>query len=404
MAWDPPANAAPGTVVSYFVSLKKSSAAGWGASSHAPQAGTVNWVQQSLEAGISYDFRVRACSGDVDSDEACGPYALLTFRTIGAPPAPTGVNAQTGSEPGTLEVTWDRVFGADGYRVQWKSGSQSFDASRQAEVAGERNTSYTIPGLTAGTQYTVRVNARAEGRYSTPSTEATGVPTGPNAPPGFTSPATFSVPENRASVGTVAATDGDADDTVTGYEVTGGADAELFSIDRDAGALTFKAAPNFELPGDADDDNAYRITVTVTSGTGPRERTATQDITVTVTDADERPGRPAAPTFGEVTTETVSLVVNWVAPANTGPAITDYDVQYRPESSQGAFTDAGYDGVATTHTITTGLTRDQRYEVQVRARSDEGLGDWSPSGVGARPPSSCPTTRASRRSPSRRAG
>ena len=59
-----------------------------------------------------------------------------------------------------------------------------------------------------------------------------------------------------------------------------------------------------------------------------REKSVTQTITVTVTDDDdEKPGKPDAPT---VTTASVSRVtVSWSAPDNAGPAITDYDYQYR---------------------------------------------------------------------------
>ena len=49
------------------------------------------------------------------------------------------------------------------------------------------------------------------------------------------------------------------------------------------------------------------------------------------------PGRPLGATFGDTTSTTI--VVNWLAPANTGSAITDYDVQYR-EAGTTAWTDA----------------------------------------------------------------
>ena len=55
----------------------------------------------------------------------------------------------------------------------------------------------------------------------------------PNAPPEFTSAASFSVAENRTAVGTVRATDEDAADTVS-YAVTGGADQAQFRSTRPA--------------------------------------------------------------------------------------------------------------------------------------------------------------------------
>ena len=200
-----------------------------------------------------------------------------------------------------------------------------------------------------------------------------------NVAPSFTSLTTFDAAENQTAAGTVVAADSDADDSVTGYAITGGADMALFEIGATSGELTFKSAPNFEDPQDSGTDNTYVVDVTATSGTGTREMTATQTITVTVTDVDtEAPGKPGAPTVsaGSAT----SLRVNWSAPSNAGPPITDYDVQYRAGTS-GDWSDGGHVGTATTATLT-GLSEDTSYQVQVRATNAEGTGDWSDSGSG----------------------
>ena len=51
-----------------------------------------------------------------------------------------------------------------------------------------------------------------------------------------------------------------------------------------SGVLTFKAAPNFESPGDANGDNAYEVSVVATDGDG---QTSRRDVTVTVTNVNE---------------------------------------------------------------------------------------------------------------------
>ena len=74
------------------------------------------------------------------------------------------------------------------------------------------------------------------------------------------------------------AADSDADDSVTGYAIAGGADMALFEIGATSGELAF-SAPDFEDP---DTDNVHEVTVRATSGTGTRVMTADQTITVTV--------------------------------------------------------------------------------------------------------------------------
>ena len=115
-----------------------------------------------------------------------------------------------------------------------------------------------------------------------------------NAAPTFTSAAAFSVNENQTAVGTVKATDPNAEDTVT-YAITGGADSAQFQINETTGALSFKSAPDYENPADVAstdpandaDNNEYIVAVTATGGTGTRALTAAQTITVTVDDVDE---------------------------------------------------------------------------------------------------------------------
>ena len=120
------------------------------------------------------------------------------------------------------------------------------------------------------------------------------------------------------------------------------------------------------------------MTVEVTSGAGVRELEAEQTLTISVTDEREPPGVPEAPTFSGETAD--SLTVSWTEPENTGPPITDYDVQYR-EEGQGGFTDGNHDGPGLSLTLSD-LKPGTVYQVQVRATNDEGTSDWSVSGEG----------------------
>ena len=196
----------------------------------------------------------------------------------------------------------------------------------------------------------------------------------PNTVPEITSPSSFDVPENQAMVRRLAARDTDPGDEVTGWAIVGGTDQGQFTITTDTGDLRFRTAPDFEAPG----DNEYEVTVEVMSGAGARELEAEQTFTLRVTDEREPPGVPEAPTFSGETVE--SMTVNWSEPDNTGPAITDYDVQYR-EKGTGRFIDGQHEGPGRSLTLDD-LEPGTAYEVQVRATNDEGRSDWSESGEG----------------------
>ncbi len=83
----------------------------------------------------------------------------------------------------------------------------------------------------------------------------------------------------------------DRTDSVATYTATGfdgavswsltGADRGDFNIS--SGVLTFRSAPNYERPADANTDNTYEVTVTARRGTDSDSR----DVRVTVTDVEE---------------------------------------------------------------------------------------------------------------------
>ena len=47
------------------------------------------------------------------------------------------------------------------------------------------------------------------------------------------------------------------------YEISGGVDADFFTIDRNTGALGFVSLPDFENPKDANRDNKYEVAIKV---------------------------------------------------------------------------------------------------------------------------------------------
>ena len=113
-----------------------------------------------------------------------------------------------------------------------------------------------------------------------------------NNAPTFSSAETASIAEGQTTVITVAASDEDADDTLS-YRLSGD-DAALFSLS-DTNVLSFLVAPDFEAPGDVGADNVYTVIVTVNDGT----EDVSQTLAITVTDV-------ASPAF--TTAATLSLL------------------------------------------------------------------------------------------------
>ena len=156
-------------------------------------------------------------AGHTGSNEPTTPAIPVTAvdETVGQV---AGVTVTPGTEQ--LTVTWTAVTGASGYKVQWKSGSQVYNNTRQATPTG---TSHTITGLTGGTQYTLRVSATKTKAPDNFSREAMGTP-GPGQVMGVTV-----TPENRQLGVTWTAVTG-----ASGYQVQWKSGSEVYNNTRQA--------------------------------------------------------------------------------------------------------------------------------------------------------------------------
>ena len=351
------------------------------------------------DASNTYEVVVRATSGTGERLKTADQTITVTVtdeagEAPGAPATPTVSSASVSS----VTVTWAAPANAGPpiadydyrYRVKAPQGSWTEVTNTPITALGA-----TIAGLAENTEYEVQVratNAEGTGDWSDPPGSGS---TDANAAPSFTTPATVDAAENQTVVGTVAASDSDAGDSVTGYAIQGGADASRFTIVEASGVLTFTSAPNFEAAADADTDNDYVVVVRATSGTGERLKTADQTITVTVTDeAGEAPGAPATPTVSSASVS--SVTVTWAAPANAGPPIADYDYRYRVKAPQGSWTEVTNTPITALGATIAGLAEDTEYEVQVRATNAEGTGGWSdPPGSGSTDANAAPAFTSS---------
>ena len=174
-------------------------------------------------------------------------------------------------------------------QIRVKLHDEAHDLDHEAE--GRNGMYEVVLKVTDGSDLvdTITVTIMVTDRNEAPSTPmeaedgAVTTPTN-NAPVFGTATTTRSVAENTAAgenIGDpVAATDADAGDTLA-YTL-GGTDMASFAIDSATGQLMTLAALDFEMPADADTDNAYEVTVTASDGNAAAD--ATIAVTITVTD------------------------------------------------------------------------------------------------------------------------
>ena len=114
--------------------------------------------------------------------------------------------------------------------------------------------------------------------------------------------------------------------------------------------------------------------------------TITQPISWTV--SATVPSTPAAPT---TTTTVPNVVINWVAPANGGSAITGYDVEIRHSDGTTFTTYAGCSGTAVSCTVPISVLKAAPYNcvagssvfARVKATNSIGSSAYSLAGNGA---------------------
>ncbi len=153
------------------------------------------------------------------------------------------------------------------------------------EVTFKASPDYEAPGDAGGDNvYDIEVTATSDGD-GTVQTVAITVTNENDVAPVFSSGSAVNFAEGgTGTVYDANATDGDG--TSPTYSISGGADAGLFDIDSVTGEVTFKAAPDYEAPGDAGGNNIYNIEITASDGT----LTDTQAVAITVTDVDDSGG------------------------------------------------------------------------------------------------------------------
>ena len=121
-----------------------------------------SYTLASSDAGKAIKVRV-SFTDDASNDETLtsAPTAAVAATVPGAP---SSVAVERGGT-GELDVSWEAPAsngGSDitGYKVQWKLAADNWGTPADVSEATTTQTSYTITGLSLGTEYAVRVIAR----------------------------------------------------------------------------------------------------------------------------------------------------------------------------------------------------------------------------------------------------
>jgi len=234
----------------------------------------------------------------VSANDGAGRTASQTINVTVTPvndndPVITSANAANVAENTTAVLT---VTATDAdlpaqtlsYSITGGRIRQNFDQCYHRGADVQRSAGLRDPGdADANNVYVVEVTASdGAGRTATQTINVAVTPVNDN-PPVITSANAADVAENTTGVLTVTATDADQPGQTVTYSITGGVDQSKFTINSSSGELSFKAAPDYENPTDADANNVYVVQVTANDGAG---RTVSQTINVTVTaDNDNDP-------------------------------------------------------------------------------------------------------------------
>ena len=331
--------------------------------------------QANLAVGAN-SFKVKVTAED---DMAMQTYTLTVTRALAAPGQVTGVSVEPLVE--SLAVSWTAVTNADGYKVQWKSGTEAFEGggARERVAAAGVTTAYTIPDLTAGTEYTIRVIATRTGTNDgPPSDEVTGTPRGLSMDAALSDLEVFDpdgmeialTPMFSSATTGYSASVANAVASVTIEPTTSDDSAQVQYLDAndmalddaDSGRTGFQA--NLAVGA-----NTFKVKVTAEDGA------AMETYTLTVSRAMAAPGQVIGV---EVEPAIESLAVSWIAVTNAD----GYKVQWK--SGNEAFEDGGAReraivGAGTTTDTIPNLTAGSEYTIRVIA-TRMGANDGAPSG------------------------
>ncbi|MGQ3241627.1 cadherin domain-containing protein, partial [Shinella sp.] len=192
----------------------------------------------------------------------------------------TAVLTAAATDQDNSTTTWSISGGADKalFQIDATTGALSFKSAPDFEAAKDNGKNNV---------YDVTIKVTDAGGLSDTQAIAVKV-TNVNDAPVISSKGTGTIvavmAENGKAVTTVKAAD--PEKTAITWSISGGADKALFQIDAKTGVVSFKSAPDFEVPKDSDKDNIYDVMVKATDAAGLSD---TEWLAVVVTNVNDAP-------------------------------------------------------------------------------------------------------------------
>ena len=206
----------------------------------------------------------------------------ITVTDVNEPAAITGPASSAYAENATTTISSYSATDPDGDTVTWSvtgTDADHFDISAAANLSFVAPPDYENPS-DANTDNAYRVTVRAfDGSLAT-TLDVVVTVTNVNEAAAISGPVAVIYQENMTSP-VAAFTAADPDGDTISWSVSG-ADAGALEISA-AGALSFKASPDYESAGDANTDNVYMVSVAAWDG----GLTASLDVSITVANVNE---------------------------------------------------------------------------------------------------------------------
>jgi titin len=330
---------------------------------------TTTCTVTGLIAGNSYTFTVAAINSY--GTGAFSPVSNAVLLVVPGTPAKPSATVTTGT---SVTVTWtapsDTGPAISGYQINDTNTTTSTTGTNVcAGSTGSTTTTCTVTGLIAGDNYTFTVaaiNAVGTGSFS-PASSALLV----NAIPGAPAAPSTSV-ASATSISITWTAPADTGTAITGYQInehnvtanTNGTNVCVGST----GSTTTTCTVTGLIAGDS-----YTFTVAAinSDGTGTFSAASTPLVVNAV------PGTPNTPTSSA--TGPTSISVTWSAPADTGTAITGYQINDTDTSSSANGTNvcAGSTGSTAVTCTVNGLNTGDSYTFTVAAINAYGTGTFS---------------------------